>query len=68
MSGCSTVHFMRRDVHLVAYDHISSHLISRDYGPLGMYHSDPGLQSIQLDWSKGMLVRVLTVLFDNLNS
>ncbi len=68
MSGCSTVHFMWRDVYLVAYDHISSHLISRDYWPLGMYHSDPGLQSIQLDWSKGMLVRVQTVLFDNLNS
>ena len=68
MSDCSTVHFMRRDVYLVAYDHISSHLISRDYGPLGMYHSDPGLQSIQLDWSKGMSVRVQTVLFDNLNS
>ena len=35
-----------------------SHLIPCDYGPQGMYRSDPGLQSIQLDWSKGMLVRV----------
>jgi len=33
-----------------------------------MYHSDPGLQFIQLNWSEGMLVRVQTFYLDYLNS
>ena len=44
------------------------HLIPCDYGPHGMYHSDPGLQFIQLNWSEGMLVRVQTCYLDYLNS
>ena len=44
------------------------HLIPCDYGPHGMYHSDPGLQFIQLNWSEGMLVRVQTFYLDYLNS
>ena len=44
------------------------HLIPCDYGPHGMYHSDPGLQSIQLNWSKDMLVRVQPVYLDYLDS
>lgn len=44
------------------------HLIPCDYGPHGMCHSDPGLQSIQLNWSKDMLVRVQPVYLDYLDS
>jgi len=44
------------------------HLIPCDYGPHGMYHSDPGLQFIQLNWSKDMLVRVQPVYLDYLDS
>ena len=66
---CCFVYFTRSVVHLVAsyyFSHIW--LIPCDYGPHGMCHSDPGLQSIQLNWSKDMLVRVQPVYLDYLDS
>ena len=65
---CCFVYVMRSAVHLIEYYYLFSHLVPGDYGPKGMYRSDPGLQSIQLDWSKGMLVRVQTVFSDYLDS
>ena len=59
---------MRSAVHLIKCYYLFSHLVPGDYGSKGMYRSDPGLQSIQLDWSMGMLVRVQTVFSDYLDS